>query len=173
MKSSARLDSVVFQLTPTRTRFDLVISANGKTEKMASGLLNPFLAHLKTAQVQMSQGGYSIILKPEPAIDASWFTKGTVGSVMVESSMSNCLSILLKMALNLHEKVTYLFGIQRFLRLVSTPEILERVYSVESEILQIEEAIAIQSNNNTGLSAVSRRTSSKTRGKHRHGRYRS
>ncbi|KAK8984142.1 hypothetical protein V6N11_029466 [Hibiscus sabdariffa] len=154
MKSSARLDSVVFQLTPTRTRFDLVISANGKTEKMASGLLNPFLAHLKTAQVQMSQGGYSIILKPEPAIDASWFTKGTVGSVMVESSMSNCLSILLKMALNLHEKVTYLFGIQRFLRLVSTPEILERVYSVESEILQIEEAIAIQSNNNTGLSAV-------------------
>ncbi|KAL4296975.1 hypothetical protein GQ457_12G004340 [Hibiscus cannabinus] len=78
MKSSARLDSVVFQLTPTRTRCDLVISANGKTEKMASGLLNPFLAHLKTAQVQMSQGGYSIILQPESAIDASWFTKGTV-----------------------------------------------------------------------------------------------
>lgn len=38
---------------------------------------------------------------------------------------------------------------------MSTPEILERVYSVESEILQIEEAIAIQSNNNIGLSAVS------------------
>ncbi|KAK8684653.1 hypothetical protein V6N13_040669 [Hibiscus sabdariffa] len=121
MKSSARLDSVVFQLTPTRTRCDLVISANRKTEKMASGLLNPFLAHLKTAQVQMSQGGYSIILKPESAIDASWFTKGTV---------------------------------ERFVRFVSTPEILERVYMVESEILQIEEAIAIQSNNNTGLSVV-------------------
>ncbi|KAE8667989.1 COP1-interacting protein-related, putative isoform 3 [Hibiscus syriacus] len=121
MKSSARLDSVVFQLTPTRTRCDLVISANGKTEKMASGLLNPFLAHLKTAQEQMTKGGYSIILQPDPTIDASWFTKGTV---------------------------------ERFVRFVSTPDILERVYTVESEILQIEEAIAIQSNNTIGLSAV-------------------
>ncbi|XWS39167.1 hypothetical protein CRYUN_Cryun18bG0026800 [Craigia yunnanensis] len=121
MKSSTRLDSVVFQLTPTRTRCDLVISANGKTEKMASGLLNPFLAHLKTAQEQMDKGGYSIILQPDPSIDATWFTKGAV---------------------------------ERFVRFVSTPEILERVYTVESEILQIEEAIAIQSNNNVGLSAV-------------------
>ena len=39
---------------------------------------------------------------------------------------------------------------------MSTPEILERVYTVESEILQIEEAIAIQSNNSIGLSAVSK-----------------
>ncbi|XWS13872.1 hypothetical protein CRYUN_Cryun36dG0076100 [Craigia yunnanensis] len=121
MKSSIRLDSVVFQLTPTRTRCDLVISANGKTEKMATGLLNPFLAHLKTVQEQMKKGGYSIILQPDPSIDATWFTKGTV---------------------------------EMFVRFVSTPEILERVYTVESEILQIEEAIAIQSNNNIGLSAA-------------------
>ncbi|XVF62835.1 hypothetical protein PTKIN_Ptkin09bG0040500 [Pterospermum kingtungense] len=121
MKSSTRLDSVLFQLTPTRTRCDLVISANGKTEKMASGLLNPFLAHLKAAQEQMAKGGYSIILQLDPSSDAIWFTKGTV---------------------------------ERFVRFVSTPEILERVYTVESEILQIEEAIAIQSNNSIGLSAV-------------------
>ena len=56
----------------------MVISANGKTEKMASGLLNPFLAHLKTAQEQMDKGGYSIILQPDPSIDSTWFTKGTV-----------------------------------------------------------------------------------------------
>ncbi|XVE65818.1 hypothetical protein DITRI_Ditri08aG0029800 [Diplodiscus trichospermus] len=123
MKSSTRLDSFVFQLTPTRTRCDLVISANGKTEKMASGLVNPFLAHLKSAQEQMAKGGYSIILQPDPGFDATWFTKGTV---------------------------------ERFVRFVSTPEILERVYTVESEILQIEEAIAIPSNNNIGLSAVSK-----------------
>ncbi|GKU85732.1 hypothetical protein SLEP1_g357 [Rubroshorea leprosula] len=121
MKTSTRLDSAVFQLTPTRTRCDLVIFANGKTEKLAYGLLNPFLAHLKTAQDQMSKGGYSITLQPGPGIDATWFTKGTV---------------------------------ERFVRFVSTPEILERVYTVESEILQIEEAIAIQSNNNIGLSPV-------------------
>ncbi|PON37703.1 COP1-interacting protein-like protein [Parasponia andersonii] len=121
MKSSIRLDSAVFQLTPTRTRCDLVISANGKTEKIASGLLNPFLAHLKTAQEQMAKGGYSISLEPEPGNDASWFTKGTV---------------------------------ERFVRFVSTPEVLERVYTLESEILQIEQAIAIQGNSDMALSTV-------------------
>lgn len=50
-------------------------------------------------------------------------------------------------------RTKYVFG--RFVRFVSTPEILERVYTIESEILQIEEAIAIQGNNDTGLSIVS------------------
>ncbi|XP_020204291.1 COP1-interacting protein 7 [Cajanus cajan] len=121
MNISRRLDSAVFQLTPTRTRFDLVITLNGKKEKIASGLLNPFLAHLKAAQDQMAKGGYSIVLEPDGNTDTSWFTKGTV---------------------------------ERFVRFVSTPEILERVYTIESEILQIEEAIAIQGNSSLGISAV-------------------
>ncbi|KAK6914110.1 hypothetical protein RJ641_021431 [Dillenia turbinata] len=121
MKSKTRLDSAVFQLTPTRTRFDLIITANGKPEKIASGLLNPFLAQLKTAQDQIAKGGYSISLEPEPGSDATWFTKGTV---------------------------------ERFVRFVNTPEVLERVSTVEFEILQIEEAIAIQSNNEIGISNV-------------------
>ncbi|KAJ7954690.1 COP1-interacting protein-like protein [Quillaja saponaria] len=121
MNSSTRLDSAVFQLTPTRTRCDLFIIANGKKEKIASGLLDPFLSHLKTAQDQMAKGGYSIILELEHGIDAIWFTRGTV---------------------------------ERFVRFVSTPEILERVYTIESEILQIEEAIAIQGNNSIGMNIV-------------------
>uniref|UniRef100_A0A5B7B089 COP1-interacting protein 7 n=1 Tax=Davidia involucrata TaxID=16924 RepID=A0A5B7B089_DAVIN len=121
MKSSTRLDSAIFQLTPTRTRCDLIIIANEKTEKIASGLLNPFLAHLKTAQDQIAKGGYTILLEPGAGTDATWFTKGTV---------------------------------ERFVRFVSTPEILERVHTIESEILQIEEAIAIQGNNDLGLSTV-------------------
>lgn len=51
---------------------------NGKKEKIASGLLNPFLSHLKAAQDQMAKGGYSIVLEPEGGSDATWFTKGTV-----------------------------------------------------------------------------------------------
>lgn len=50
----------------------------GKKEKLASGLLNPFLSHLKAAQDQMDKGGYSIVLEPEGVNDASWFTKGIV-----------------------------------------------------------------------------------------------
>jgi hypothetical protein len=65
-------------------RCDLVISANGKTEKIASGLLNPFLSHLKTAQEQMAKGGYSIILEPESGSDATWFTKSTIERSVME-----------------------------------------------------------------------------------------
>lgn len=55
-----------------------MVTANGKTEKIATGLLDPFLAHLKTAKDQLAKGGYSIILKPEASDNAAWFTKGTV-----------------------------------------------------------------------------------------------
>ena len=47
------------------------------------------------------------------------------------------------------------FATIRFVRFVSTPEILERVYTIESEILQIEEAIVIQGNNDMGPNVVS------------------
>ncbi|KAL0322542.1 UNVERIFIED_CONTAM: COP1-interacting protein 7, partial [Sesamum angustifolium] len=57
---------------------DLIIIANDKKEKIASGLLNPFLAHLKTAQDQIAKGGYSILLEPETGSDAAWFTKATL-----------------------------------------------------------------------------------------------
>ncbi|XP_021999329.1 COP1-interacting protein 7 isoform X3 [Helianthus annuus] len=114
MKSTiSLLDSAVFQLTPTRTRCDLYIIANGKKEKIASGLLNPFIAaHLKTAQDQIAEGGYSVLLAPQAGSNATWFT------------------------------------LQSF---VSTPEILERVYTIESEILQVEEAIAIQGNTDISI----------------------
>ncbi|ONM53142.1 COP1-interacting protein-related [Zea mays] len=121
MRSDARLDSVVFQLTPTRTRFDLVLIANGRKEKFASGLLKPFVAHLKAAQDQIAKGGYSITLEPSSGFDVPWFTRGTV---------------------------------ERFVRFVSTPEVLERVRTLESEILQLEDAIAIQSNDSLGLKSV-------------------
>jgi hypothetical protein len=60
------------------SRCDLVVVANGRKEKIASGLLNPFVAHLKVAQEQIAKGGYSITLEPDPEIDAPWFTRGTV-----------------------------------------------------------------------------------------------
>lgn len=121
MRPETRLESAVFQLTPTRTRCDLVVVANGWKEKIASGLLNPFVAHLKVAQEQIAKGGYSITLEPGPEIDAPWFTRGTV---------------------------------ERFVRFVSTPEVLERVTTIESEILQIEDAIAVQGNDSLGLRSV-------------------
>ncbi|XP_073302642.1 COP1-interacting protein 7-like isoform X1 [Primulina huaijiensis] len=108
MDSKTLLDYALFQLTPTRTRCDLVVFSGKISEKIASGLVEPFISHLNYAKDQISKGGYSIKLLPTAADDASWFTVATF---------------------------------QRFVRFVSTPEILETVVRIEREISQIESAI--------------------------------
>ncbi|KAA8523865.1 hypothetical protein F0562_010288 [Nyssa sinensis] len=114
MDSRTRLDYALFQLTPTRTRCDLVISAGGTSEKLASGLLEPFRSHLKCAKDQIQKGGYSITLQPPSTATAAWFTKATL---------------------------------ERFVRFVGTPEVLERFVTIEREISQIESSV--QSNDYT------------------------
>ncbi|XP_058099671.1 COP1-interacting protein 7-like isoform X2 [Magnolia sinica] len=108
MDPNTRLDHALFQLTPTRTRCDLVVfTERGNCEKLASGLVEPFLSHLRCAKEQISKGGYSITLQPTTDV-ASWFTISTL---------------------------------QRFVRFISTPEILERLVTIEREISQIENSI--------------------------------
>lgn len=76
-------------------RCELVISANGgATEKLASGLLQPFLSHLKCAKDQISKGGYSITLRPVSGSNASWFTKGTLQRSFL-SSLQLCFIVSL------------------------------------------------------------------------------
>nr|GMD08586.1 COP1-interacting protein 7 isoform X1 [Ipomoea batatas] len=108
MDSATPLDYVLFQLTPTRTRCDLVIFSGKKNEKLASGLLQPFISHLKSAQDQISRGGYSITLRPSTPQASSWFTKATL---------------------------------ERFVKFVSSPEVLERFVTIEREIVQIESSV--------------------------------
>ncbi|KAJ7968506.1 COP1-interacting protein [Quillaja saponaria] len=76
MDSKAILDYALFQLTPTRTRCDLVVFSGGFHEKIASGLFEPFISNLKFAKDEISKGGYSIKLHP-PTNFAPWFTKAT------------------------------------------------------------------------------------------------
>ncbi|KAG4960822.1 COP1-interacting protein 7 [Glycine soja] len=114
MDPYSRLDHALFQLTPTRTRCDLVVVGGGVSERLASGLLEPFLSHLKSAKDQISKGGYSITLRP-PGEHAHWFTKATL---------------------------------QRFVRFISTPEVLERFVTIEKEIVQIEGSIQSSERNN-------------------------
>lgn len=107
MDPNTCLDHALFQLTPTRTRCDLLVVGGGVSERLASGLLEPFLSHLKSAKDQISKGGYSITLRA-PGGHAPWFTKATL---------------------------------QRFVRFISTPEVLERFVTIEKEIVQIEGSI--------------------------------
>jgi hypothetical protein len=123
----------------------LVLIVNGRKEKIASGLLKPFLAHLKAAQDQIAKGGYSITLEPSSGVDTPWFTRGTV-----ERFVSGFQFFFVGCQLG-----NFILVLCRFVRFVSTPEVLERVTTVESEILQLEDAIAVQSNDSLGLRSVS------------------
>ncbi|KAK1395621.1 hypothetical protein POM88_005484 [Heracleum sosnowskyi] len=103
MNSRTRLDYALFQLTPTRTRCDLVIFGGNASEKLTSGLLEPFVSHLNSAKHQISRGGYSITLQPSRI--SPWFTKATL---------------------------------ERFVKFVGTPEVLERFVTLEQELAQIK-----------------------------------
>ncbi|XP_059659293.1 COP1-interacting protein 7-like [Cornus florida] len=117
MDSKAILSYAVLQLTPTRTRCDLVVCLGDRNEKLASGLVEPFISHLKFAKDQIQKGGYSITLYP-PSIHAYCFTKATI---------------------------------QRFVRFVSTPEILERFVRIEKEILQIQSSVQSNESSNGNI----------------------
>uniref|UniRef100_A0A0E0LNB5 Uncharacterized protein n=1 Tax=Oryza punctata TaxID=4537 RepID=A0A0E0LNB5_ORYPU len=107
MEPDAPLDFALFQLSPRRSRCELVVSGNGRTEKIASGSVKPFVAHLRAAEEQAAAQ------PPPPAIRlqldrrASWFSKGTL---------------------------------ERFVRFVSTPEVLEMANTFDAEMLQLEGA---------------------------------
>ncbi|KAM3267853.1 hypothetical protein P3S67_031838 [Capsicum chacoense] len=108
MESDSHLDYAVFQLSPKRSRCELFVSRGGNTEKLASGLLKPFVTHLKIAEEQVALAVQSIKLEVERRKRAeSWFTKGTL---------------------------------ERFVRFVSTPEILELVNTLDAEMSQLEAA---------------------------------
>ncbi|XP_065867005.1 uncharacterized protein [Euphorbia lathyris] len=113
MKSAAPLDYAVFQLSPKHSRCELFVSSNGITEKLASGLVKPFVSHLKVAEEQVAQSVRSVKLDVERNRNPStWFTKGTL---------------------------------ERFVRFVSTPEVLEMVNTYDAEMSQLEAARKIYS----------------------------
>ncbi|XP_024992920.1 COP1-interacting protein 7 isoform X2 [Cynara cardunculus var. scolymus] len=76
MDPHTHLEYALFQLTPTRTRCDLLIFSGNNKEKLASGLVEPFISHLKFFKDQISKGGYSITLRPNTN-SAFCFTKYT------------------------------------------------------------------------------------------------
>ncbi|XP_074302088.1 uncharacterized protein LOC141633532 [Silene latifolia] len=115
MQSDEPLDYAVFQLSPRRSRCELFVSYDGTMEKLASGLVKPFVTHLKVAEEQVAVGGKSIRLDldVERYKNAeTWFKKGTL---------------------------------ERFVRFVSTPEVLEMVNTYDAEMSQLEAARKIYS----------------------------
>lgn len=60
-------------------RCELFVSSNGNTEKLASGLVKPFMTHLKVVEEQVALSVQSIKLEVDRRKNVdSWFTKGTL-----------------------------------------------------------------------------------------------
>ncbi|XP_058743763.1 uncharacterized protein LOC131616453 [Vicia villosa] len=78
MRSDTLLDYAVLQLSPKRSRCELLVSSDGITEKLASGLVKPYLNHLKVAEEQAALSVQSIRLDIDRQRSSeTWFTKGT------------------------------------------------------------------------------------------------
>ncbi|MCO5596438.1 hypothetical protein L7F22_050501 [Adiantum nelumboides] len=115
MKGDTPLDYAEFQLTPKRTRCELFVSADGFMEKLASGFVKPFVTHLRAAEAQVSRGNQVIRLEAK-----SGYEKHS------PHQQSN--------------KGWFCKGtIERFVRFVSTPEVIERVKTIEDELTQLEQ----------------------------------
>lgn len=81
---SALLTSVLMKFL-CLLRCELVVVCGEDTERLASGLVKPFLVHLKAAEDQYATGTKEIKLKPTPGYGQglkpealAWFTKGTI-----------------------------------------------------------------------------------------------
>lgn len=60
-------------------RCELFVFSGGSTEKLASGLIKPFAAHLKIAEEQVASTAQSIKLELGRRKNSeAWFTKGTL-----------------------------------------------------------------------------------------------
>lgn len=113
MELDTPLDYAAFQLSPRHSRCELFVSINGNREKLASGLVKPFMTHLKVVEEQVALSVQFIKLEVDKRKNVdSWFTKGTL---------------------------------ERFVRFVSTPEIIELVITFDAEMSQLEAARKIYS----------------------------
>ncbi|KAL2493342.1 COP1-interacting protein-related [Abeliophyllum distichum] len=108
MKSDVPLDYAELHLSPKRSRCKLFVSSDGNIEELATGLVEPFVAHLKVAEEQVASNAQSFKLEVGRHKNSeTWFTKGTL---------------------------------QRFVRFVSTPEVLELVNTLDDEMSKLEAA---------------------------------
>ncbi|KAG6517278.1 hypothetical protein ZIOFF_020663 [Zingiber officinale] len=81
MNSGTSIDYAVFQLSPDpeHSRYELFVTWNGETEKLASGFFKPSISHLKIDEEQIARESTSIKLEVERSRNEnSWFNKGTI-----------------------------------------------------------------------------------------------
>ncbi|PWA58367.1 hypothetical protein CTI12_AA382030 [Artemisia annua] len=69
------LDYAAFRFSPRHSRCEPYISGNGNTKKLASGLVKPFMTHLKVVEEQVALSGKSIMVEVDKRkkLDSGYF----------------------------------------------------------------------------------------------------
>ncbi|KAG2319791.1 hypothetical protein Bca52824_013004 [Brassica carinata] len=75
MKTDTVLDYAIFELSQKHSRCELFVSSNGETEKLASGLIEPFVNHLN---VLATQSLFRAEVERNDNNGKSWFTRRTL-----------------------------------------------------------------------------------------------
>lgn len=116
MKGDTVLDHVELQLSSARSsRCELFIAAEGETEKLACGFLKTFLSHMRAAQ-ELHAAGAQLTLR----LEGPHVFNGSRRPWFTKGTL------------------------ERFVQYVSTPEVLERVKTIEDELAQLEQVRSIQ-----------------------------
>lgn len=116
MREDTVLDHVELQLSsPRSSRCELFIAAEGETEKLACGFLKTFLSHVRVAQ-ELHAAGAQLTLR----LEGPHVFNGSRRPWFTKGTL------------------------ERFVEYVSTPEVLERVKTIEDELAQLEQVRSIQ-----------------------------
>lgn len=93
----------------------MFVSGNGKTEKIASGFLKPFITHLKIAAEQAARAASSVKLEVERRKnDGTWFKKGTVERLDIENMIKFWFSWRLRFIYVVHYVLISMTGLNSF-----------------------------------------------------------
>ena len=123
----------------------MLVSSDGNTEKLASGLVKPFLTHLKVAEEQVARASSSIKLEIDRHKNAeTWFTKGTFERWKMQwnGKFIYFIGFDAFVCTEHYGFLSDLIGVggYRFVRYVSMPEVLEMVNTFDAEMSQLEAA---------------------------------
>ncbi|CAI5950851.1 unnamed protein product [Closterium sp. NIES-64] len=130
------LENIQLTLNPTRSRCEVLISLNGSTTVISSGLLKPFASHIKAVEDQLSSGSHLIKLDPRTRthflkLQRQKLRGGYVPPVEEEDGA------------DVDELISWFTRttVERAVSFISSPGLIEHAVAIERELLHLEESL--------------------------------
>ncbi|GJP50080.1 hypothetical protein CLOM_g9222 [Closterium sp. NIES-68] len=129
------LENIQLTLNPTRSRCEVLISANGSTTVLSSGLLKPFASHIKAVEEQLSSGSHLIKLDPRKRTAFLKLQRQKLrGYVPAEEE---------EVGADVDELISWFTRttVERAVSFISSPGLIEHAVAIERELLHLEDSL--------------------------------